>query len=253
MIGFSEIHNLTEKLESKKLFAVELWKFFIEWTRIELFWSVFFVDMQKVNFIKYIPLFLTLKVTALCARQCVYLVVPNLAASTKQRLCHSARQPQQPLQWGRWVLVDLTRKRTRRGDADGGTARRPARCAGSSCVVRGGSCAHLAPRAWRRLAVVLEATAETRTRRFTSYVATIKHSRTAAASALHCTVQSSQLLSSYCCTAAWLRPDSYSGVLCSGVILVMEFGFMVQNHSKSPRFKYHISSYKALPWIIVRC
>ena len=155
MIGFSEIHNLTEKLESKKLFAVELWKFFIEWTRIELFWSVFFVDMQKVNFIKYIPLFLTLKVTALCARQCVYLVVPNLAASTKQRLCHSARQPQQPQQWGRWVLVDLTRKRTRRGDADGGTARRPARCAGSSCLVRGGSCAHLAPRAWRRLAVVL--------------------------------------------------------------------------------------------------
>ena len=111
----------------------------------------------------------------------------------------------------------------------------------------GGSCAHLAPRAWRRLAVVLEATAETRTRRFTSYVATIKHSRTAAASALHCTVQSSQLLSSYCCTAAWLRPDSYSGVLCSGVILVMEFRFMVQNHSKSPRFKYRISSYKALP------
>ena len=115
----------------------------------------------------------------------------------------------------------------------------------------GGSCAHLAPRAWRRLAVVLEATAETRTRRFTSYVATIKHSRTAAAaSALHCTVQSSQLLSSYCCTAAWLRPDSYSGVLCRGVILVMEFHFMVQIHSKSPRFKYRISSYKALPGII---
>jgi hypothetical protein len=56
----------------------------------------------------------------------------------------------------------------------------------------GGSCAHLAPRAWRRLAVVLEATAETRTRRFTSYVATIKHSRTAAASALHCTALYSQ-------------------------------------------------------------
>ena len=165
MIGFSEIHNLTEKLESKKLFAVELWKFFIEWTRIKLFWffGVFLIlsflmickRSTQLNFIKYIPLFLTLKVTALCARQCVYLVVPNLAASTKQRLCHSARQPQQPLQWGRWVLVDLTRKRTRRGDADGGTARRPARCAGSSCVVRGGSCAHLAPRAWRRLAVVL--------------------------------------------------------------------------------------------------
>ena len=105
----------------------------------------------------------------------------------------------------------------------------------------GGSCAHLAPRAWRRLAVVLEATAETRTRRFTSYVATIKHSRTAAASALHCTVQSSQLLSSYCCTAAWLRPDSYSGVLCSGVILVMEFPFMVLDHSKSSKFKYRSS------------